>query len=140
MRVAGAPFPCHDLDGLLVEDDPADLRVTGFEQPRGIAIFLQHAVEKPRLVGEAVNQPHGTERHDAAIDQRRLARIRASWLNVSHFGHLDTRTRLLLNVALEVAAMIPRVYEQAVAALVDVYQRYDIRPPVAADRGDVRHF
>ncbi len=44
-----------------------------------------------------------------------------------------------LNVALEMPAVIARVYVEPVAALVEVDQRNDVRPAAFIDRADVRN-
>src|SRR5688572_13411133 len=110
MRTATAAFTRHDFDGLLVEHDPIDLRVPRLETPRGIAVLREHAVEKPRFVSEALDEPDPTKRDDAAIDQCRLAGIGSSRVNRPHLRDLDAHAGMSFDVALEMAAVVARMY------------------------------
>jgi len=82
-------FPRDEFDLLLVENDAIQMWIARLERPIRLPVFLEKAVEEPRLSVAILDDAHLPEHDDARVDERRIAGVWTAAVHRPHLGHLD---------------------------------------------------
>src|SRR5690242_5210503 len=130
--LAGDPIGIDAIDRRLVQ-----ARIEALEAaPRGIGVFCQEAVEKPRFLLALAEDADRTEADDADITGAGVAQEPAVREDLTHLGALEADARSLLDIASEMTRGGGGV-EIELTLGEDKEVRHHIRAAVGADGGKV---